>query len=250
MGLRNRLALKSSLENETEGGVRTNKDLQPVPLGSPERKWTWPSLLGFWIAEAFSISMYQVASTSVAAGLNPGIAIVAVFVGHALVCIPAMLDGYVGAMLGINFPVYCRSAFGMRGSYAAVFIRGIVAVIWFGKKQISFRLGGIALLSLHRHSILPRRPMPPSHDRSNMALLRPLSKPHPGKRPRNIGGTTLLLPFHHHSTTSTISPRINTTLPIHDQNHHHADFRVDTVHLGRCNSWWLWPDFQHADENH
>jgi len=43
-----------------------------------------------------------------------------------------MLDGYVGAYLGINFPVYCRSAFGMRGSLFAVAIRGIVAVIWFG----------------------------------------------------------------------------------------------------------------------
>ena len=83
--------------------------------------------------------MYQVASTSVAKGLNPGYAILAVFVGHTLVCIPAMLDGYVGAKLGINFPVYCRSAFGMRGSYAAVFIRGIVAVIWFGTPRAAFQ---------------------------------------------------------------------------------------------------------------
>ena len=46
-----------------------------------------------------------------------------------------MLDGYVGAALGISFPVYCRSAFGMRGSYAAVFVRGSVAVIWFGTQS-------------------------------------------------------------------------------------------------------------------
>lgn len=77
--------------------------------------------------------MYQVASTSVAKGLNPGYAILAVFVGHTLVCVSAMLDGYVGAKLGINFPIYCRAAFGMRGSYAAVFMRGVVAVIWFGE---------------------------------------------------------------------------------------------------------------------
>ena len=59
------------------------------------------------------------------------------FIGHALVCVPAMLDGYVGSTLGINFPVYCRSAFGMRGSYFAVFVRGVVAVIWFGTFQNS-----------------------------------------------------------------------------------------------------------------
>ena len=42
MGLRSRLVLKSSIENESAGGVTTNRDLQPVPLDSPERTWTWP----------------------------------------------------------------------------------------------------------------------------------------------------------------------------------------------------------------
>ncbi|EME38986.1 hypothetical protein DOTSEDRAFT_160813 [Dothistroma septosporum NZE10] len=135
MGLRQRLVLKSAIEEQATDGVATNKDLEPVPLGSPERTWTWPSLLGFWIAEAFSISMYQVSSTSVSKGLNPGLAILAVIVGHALVCVPAMLNGWVGAILGINFPVYCRSAFGMHGSYFAVFVRGVVAVIWFGTQS-------------------------------------------------------------------------------------------------------------------
>lgn len=60
MGLRQRLRLRSeSAELGTEGGRLSNKDMDPVPMGSPERTWGWPSLLGFWIAEAFSISMYQ-----------------------------------------------------------------------------------------------------------------------------------------------------------------------------------------------
>lgn len=68
-------------------------------------------------------------------GLNPGLAILAVLVGHALVCIPAMLNGYVGAIFGINFPVFTRASWGMRGSYFAVFVRGIVACIWFGTQS-------------------------------------------------------------------------------------------------------------------
>ena len=87
------------------------------------------------MAESFSISLYQVSSSSISKGLTPGLAILAVIVGHVLVAIPAMLDGYIGAKLGINFPVYCRSAFGMRGANAAVFIRGCVAVIWFGTEH-------------------------------------------------------------------------------------------------------------------
>ncbi|KAF6821092.1 NCS1 nucleoside transporter [Colletotrichum musicola] len=136
MGLRKRLELRSeSAELGTEGGRLSNKDMDPIPMGSPERTWGWPSLLGFWIAEAFSISMYQVSSTSVNKGLNPGLAILAVLVGHILVCIPAMLDGYVGCIFGINFPVLTRASFGLRGSYGAVFVRGVVACIWFGTQS-------------------------------------------------------------------------------------------------------------------
>ncbi|KAE8449260.1 hypothetical protein EG329_008427 [Mollisiaceae sp. DMI_Dod_QoI] len=117
------------------GGLSSNKDLDPVPFESEERKWTWPSLLGFWIAEAFSISMYQVASSSITKGLSPGLSILGVLVGHLLVCVPAMLNGYVGCIYGINFPVLMRSTFGVYGAYFAVFVRGVVACIWFGTQS-------------------------------------------------------------------------------------------------------------------
>lgn len=98
----------SSLAN----GVESNVDLDPVPLHSPSRTWRWPSLTGFWIAEAFSISMYQgmiiliwqtfanlsVTSTSVSKGLSAPMAIGAVIVGHVLVCIPVILDGFVSSL--------------------------------------------------------------------------------------------------------------------------------------------------------
>jgi hypothetical protein len=58
--LRRRLELRSEGDQYgTDGSRISNKDLDPVPLDSPQRRWGWPSLLGFWIAEAFSISMYQ-----------------------------------------------------------------------------------------------------------------------------------------------------------------------------------------------
>lgn len=65
MTLRQRLQLRSeSAQLGTEGGRLSNKDMDPIPVGSPERTWGWPSLLGFWVAEAFSISMYQGKSQS------------------------------------------------------------------------------------------------------------------------------------------------------------------------------------------
>ncbi|KAG9235013.1 NCS1 nucleoside transporter [Amylocarpus encephaloides] len=126
-------------------GIKSNRDLDPVPFESDERKWTWPSLLGFWVAEAFSISMYQVASSSITKGLSPGLAILAVIVGHLLVCIPAMLNGYIGCIYGINFPVLMRSTFGIYGSKFAVFVRGVVACIWFGTQSFQ---GGQCVASM------------------------------------------------------------------------------------------------------
>lgn len=46
-----------------------------------------------------------------------------------------MLNGYLGCTRGINFPVLTRAAFGLRGSYFAVFVRGVVACIWFGTQS-------------------------------------------------------------------------------------------------------------------
>lgn len=156
--MRQRLQLGSkSAQFDMEGSSLSNEDMEPIPRDSPKRTWGWPSLLGFWVAEAFSISMYQgekvyletresnepcasdnvaiVSSSAVNKGLNPGLAILAVLVGHVLVCVPSMLDGYLGCVLGINFPVLTRASFGIRGSYFAVFIRGIVACIWFGTQS-------------------------------------------------------------------------------------------------------------------
>lgn len=58
MGLRERLQVKAG-DASLSNGVQSNADLDPVPRDSPKRTWRWPSLTGFWIAEAFSISMYQ-----------------------------------------------------------------------------------------------------------------------------------------------------------------------------------------------
>ena len=68
-------------------------------------------------------------SRSITKGLSPGLAITAVLVGHLLVCVPAMLNSYVGCVYGINFPVLMRSTFGVYGAYFGVFVRGVVACI-------------------------------------------------------------------------------------------------------------------------
>jgi hypothetical protein len=189
------------------GGLASNKDLDPVPFKSEERKWTWPSLLGFWIAEAFSISMYQVASSSITKGLSPGLAIVAVLVGHLLVCIPAMLNGYVGCIYGINFPVLMRSTFGIYGAYFAVFVRGVVACICkflaipaiFQPRLIGCRVRSSELSGGTMHS---------DNAASNLAIFQDFPKPHSSQCTCHFSTDALFLPLHYHPAASTLASRL------------------------------------------
>lgn len=65
-------------------------------------------------------------------GLAPGTTIAAVFLGHFLVSLPNAANGWVGAHYGINFPLFARASFGIRGVYIALFYRAVAATFWFG----------------------------------------------------------------------------------------------------------------------
>ncbi|KAK7064415.1 NCS1 nucleoside transporter family [Favolaschia claudopus] len=120
--------------------ITAQPDLLPVPKS--DRTWTTLHLGGYWIAEAFGISQYQVASTAVAAGLSPGAAIGAVFLGHVLVSIACAFNGWIGATHGINFPVFARASFGIYGNIIAVICRAMAAIVWFGTQSFQ---GGLCI---------------------------------------------------------------------------------------------------------
>ncbi|GAA5971372.1 hypothetical protein JCM11641_008327 [Rhodosporidiobolus odoratus] len=119
--------------DKTEGiTLEAEKDMLPVPLDDPKRTWGTFTLTGYWVAEAFGISQYQVASSAVSAGLSPGATIGAVLLGHFVISLACAANGWVGARYGINFPSYARTCFGIRGTYIAVICRSVAAIIWFG----------------------------------------------------------------------------------------------------------------------
>ncbi|KAL8976901.1 MAG: hypothetical protein Q9205_007190, partial [Flavoplaca limonia] len=68
-------------------------------------------------------------SAAVAVGLNPGLALVAYFIGNLIIAVPCAAAGYIGSKYSINFPVGARAAFGFWGSLLAIMIRMIVAPI-------------------------------------------------------------------------------------------------------------------------
>jgi len=137
--IKSKLELHPDESTYSDGILFSNKSLDPVPQYSDQRQWEWFSILGFWIAEAMSISMYQVASSSISAGLSPGLAILAIVIGHIIVSVPAMLNSLIGAKYGICFPIMSRYFGGtspnISGSLIFVGIRGIVCVLWFGTQS-------------------------------------------------------------------------------------------------------------------
>ncbi|GAA5830586.1 hypothetical protein JCM11251_002522 [Rhodosporidiobolus azoricus] len=115
--------------------IRAEADMLPVPLDDPKRTWGTFTLTGYWVAEAFGISQYQVASSAVSAGLSPAMTIGAVILGHFIISLACAANGYVGARYGINFPSYARTCFGVYGTYLAVVCRSVAAIIWFGTQS-------------------------------------------------------------------------------------------------------------------
>lgn len=97
-----------SFTAEGESTRWSNKDLDPVPRN--RKKWEWYHVGGFWIAEGFNVAQMQTVSTSVALGLNPGIALVACLVGNLMVTVPVCIMGYVGAKVGFNLECHLTHA--------------------------------------------------------------------------------------------------------------------------------------------
>ncbi|KAF7343700.1 NCS1 nucleoside transporter family [Mycena sanguinolenta] len=123
----------SSKQVDIDGStVLDQPDLLPVPRDSNLRTWNMAHMGGFWIAMAFSISQYQIAATAVQAGLSPGAAIGAVFVGHFIISLGCAATGWIGATHGINFPIFARASFGVYGNIIAVVARAVSGVAWFG----------------------------------------------------------------------------------------------------------------------
>ena len=117
----------------------TNEDLAATPPSG--RTWgTW-NYLALWVSMSLCIPTYMLASSLIDGGMNWWQAILTVFLGNAVVLLPMVLNGHVGAAYGIPFPVFARASFGIRGANVPALLRAIVACGWFG---IQTWIGGFA----------------------------------------------------------------------------------------------------------
>lgn len=117
-----------------------NHDLAPTTVA--QRTWTWRSFAALWVGMVVCIPTYTLAGGLISSGLSAWQAILLVFLGNAIVLVPMLLTGAMGAKYGLPFPVLLRSSFGPRGAQVAALARALVACGWFG---INTWLGGSAI---------------------------------------------------------------------------------------------------------
>lgn len=107
-----------------------NQDLAPT-LDS-QRNWTAYNLAACWVGMNVCIPAYQMASSAVSMGLSWWLSLLLVALGNCIVLVPILLNAHVGTKYGVPFPVYARTAFGIRGAQIPSFVRTIIGIGWTG----------------------------------------------------------------------------------------------------------------------
>src|SRR5262249_40545846 len=121
----------------------SSPDVAPVP---PERRtWRAHDLAVLWISMSACVPTYMLASSLIDRGMSWWQAVLTIFLGNCIVLGPMALNAHAGTRYGIPFPVYCRSAFGLRGANVPALMRALVACGWFG---IQTWIGGMSLFTL------------------------------------------------------------------------------------------------------
>ncbi|CEF42743.1 permease for cytosine/purines, uracil, thiamine, allantoin [Acetobacter senegalensis] len=101
-------------------------------LPTTERTWSWFDYLSFWMSDVHSVGTYVTLGNLFASDL-PGMAVaIGLLVGILLVQILCNLVAVPSQQTGAPFPVICRASFGVKGALIPAFVRGVIAVCWYG----------------------------------------------------------------------------------------------------------------------
>ncbi|KAF4343145.1 uracil permease [Fusarium beomiforme] len=122
--------LTTNSEDGTKSSPWINKDLVPTPPNA--RTWSWISLSSYWWGNAFNASQWSNGASLIAIGLNWQQALISCIIANLISSSVALALGRPGARYHIGYPVLARSVFGMYGQFFFVWIRAVVATIWFG----------------------------------------------------------------------------------------------------------------------
>ncbi|THW90494.1 hypothetical protein D6D15_04518 [Aureobasidium pullulans] len=113
----------------------SNADFDPIPPSN--RTWTWKAYVAYWMADAWAVSNWEVASSMIAGGLSWRMAIGACVLGNFIMGAVITMNGRIGAHLHVPFPIIARVSFGYYFSYFVVVSRCALAIIWLGVQTVT-----------------------------------------------------------------------------------------------------------------
>ena len=122
--------LTSAAKESLHGSRYYNDDLAPTL--DNQRNWTAYNIAACWVGMNVCIPAYQMSSSAVSMGLSWWMSLLLVALGNCIVLIPILLNAHVGTKYGIPFPVYARTAFGLRGAQIPSIVRTIIGIGWTG----------------------------------------------------------------------------------------------------------------------
>ncbi|KAK5136691.1 hypothetical protein LTR08_002344 [Meristemomyces frigidus] len=133
-GITKRFGFSLAVDQEPSSFAATpnasNADFDPVPPS--KRTWSWMAYVAYWMADAWAVSNWEVASSMITVGLSWKMAIGACVLGNTVMALVITVNGRVGATLHTPFPVLARMPFGYYFSYFIVLSRCVLATVWLG----------------------------------------------------------------------------------------------------------------------
>ncbi len=120
-----------------------NEDLAPTPVSA--RTWSTYHIAMLWVGMSVCIPSFTMASSLVALGLSPWMAVLNVALGNLIILIPIQLNSHAGTKYGLPFPVFARLAFGSIGAHVPSLSRALTACGW---NAVQAWIGGAAIVSL------------------------------------------------------------------------------------------------------
>lgn len=75
----------------------SNADFDPIPPS--KRTWNWVAYVAYWMADAWAVSNWEVASSIIAVGLSWKLAIGACVLGNTLMGLVITVNGRMGAIV-------------------------------------------------------------------------------------------------------------------------------------------------------
>ncbi|KAL5114950.1 hypothetical protein ACEQ8H_007197 [Pleosporales sp. CAS-2024a] len=113
----------------------SNADFDPIPPS--KRTWGTGAYVAYWMADAWAVSNWEVASSMIATGLSWRMAIGACVLGNTIMGLVITMNGRIGAKLHTPFPILARMPFGYYFSYFVVVSRCALAIIWLGVQTVT-----------------------------------------------------------------------------------------------------------------